>query len=142
MATPLGIFDVLKMIFILGVVLVCAYYATRLLASKSLGAGGFNAKRFSFLGNSPIGEDKFPTVIHRMMIDRESRFVVVEYNNCDYLIAMTSGAIEVIEKRELSEDEIDKRNQGLKASEEMKFDFGRYFDKFKESHSSKEVDKS
>lgn len=131
MATPLGIFDVLKMIFILVIILICTYYATKLLAAKATGASSFNAKKFFTIGNTVSSDDVRPTIIHQLMVDRESRFVLLEYNGCDYLVAMTGGAVQVIEKRELSEDEIARRSQNEEKSNKNSFDFSAYMEKFK-----------
>lgn len=138
MATEIGFFDVLKMIVFLGIILFGAYYLTKLLASKAAGTGG---KNFFSMGSGAMGDAKVPTIIHRMVIDRESSFVVVEYNNSDYLIAFTNGAIKVVEKRKLSESEIEFRVSRQHEKEQNSFNFSKYMEKFKDSQSDKGVDK-
>lgn len=131
MATPLGIFDVLKMIFILVIILICTYYATKLLAAKASGASSFSAGKFFAIGNAGSKNNVYPTVIHQLMIDKESRFVLLEYNGYDYLIAMTSGGVHVIEKRELSQEELAERKQNGGEDNKNSFDFASCLEKFK-----------
>ena len=137
MANQVGIFDVLKMIFILAVILFCTYYVTKLLAAKATGMS--SSKGLFTAVNSNSQADVLPKVIFRTMVNRDSSMVVIEYDNKDYLVVMTPGGVEVIEKRELSQEEIDRRTSQRQQREEHSFSnyMDRYVDKFKESQSGK-----
>lgn len=137
MVNEIGFFQVLKMLFILAVILFCTYYVTKLLANKAAGING-GGKLFSggYSKNTVV-----PTIVHRMAVDRETRFMVIEYNNCDYLIAVTGGAIEVVEKRELSQEEIRLRQDNQVEKEQHGFGFSKYLEKYINSQSNKGVDK-
>lgn len=132
MVNQISFFDVLKMLLILVAILFCTYYVTKLLAAKAAGGGG---KSFFSMGNSTLGDIKAPTVIHRLMVDKDSKFVVIEYNGCDYLVAMSAGAIEVMEKRELSKEELDQR-KNVQREQQKGFNFSKYLEKYKNNSQS------
>lgn len=143
MAAQIGVFDVIKMIFVLVVILFCTYYATKFLAARAAGVN--SSKGFFNIGND-IGEDKaLPRVIHRIMVNKDSSLVLIEYNGCEYLVAFAGTGVQMIEKRELSKEEISLRAADMQKKEQNSFQFSKhmdkYMEKFKESQSNKGVDK-
>ena len=138
MVNQVGAFDVIKMIFILAIILVLTYYATKYVAAKASGINtGKKAKGIFSSAKGLLDEEYEPEIIHRMMIDRDTSIVVIEYNKCDYLLVVSPGAIELMEKRELTPEEISKREAYRAEANETSFDFSKYMDKYLEKSKAK-----
>lgn len=138
MAQEISFFQVLKMLFILAIILVAVYYVTKFVASRSF-SKGFTLKNRS----SKAEADKLPTILYRHALDKDTSIMMIEYDGYDYLLGVASGSFNVIEKRKLSEQEINnRREEEQNAKDNMSIPFAQYMDKLKQNLGNKGVDKN
>lgn len=136
MAQEITFFQVLKTLLILGVILVAVYYATKFIATKSIGKG-FAIKRGSKSYTSGI----VPTILYRYSVDKQTTMMLVEYDGHDYLLGVTGGSFTVIQKRKLSPEEQQSRQEADNKAPGEVVPFSRYWEQFKQNLGKKGGDK-
>ncbi len=110
---PISSGSIVWTIIVLVGVLAAAYFTTKFLSTRLL-KSGLKQKNTSKSGKTMLG--KYVNIVDRAPIDREKSVIVVEFEDKLYLVGVTPQEIRLIDKSEISEDELEDRR--IRAEEE------------------------
>ncbi len=108
MAEGIRVQDVLVLIIYLVIIIVAAYYLTKLVAKKSMQKGMKHSGSVGLRSKKVVKNDML-SVVDRIPIDREKSVMVVEFENHYYLIGVSATEFKLFDKKEISKEELIKR---------------------------------